>query len=122
MHKLVILFEPQRENLVFQDDWPQFLHLVEQMPGLRREATSLVKRVLYGQYCCEVIHELFFDNLIALEQAMSSKPGREAGEWLQRMSSGKVTLLLAEHKEDELVNIREHRRGKIASKPDAHPR
>ena len=48
MHKLVILIEQQEDWQVFEADWPEFLHLVETLPGLQREATSRIDRFLYG--------------------------------------------------------------------------
>jgi hypothetical protein len=81
------------------------------MPGLLREATSHVEYVLYGDYQPALLHELFFDSLEAVQRAMSSPEGRAAGEILQRMSSGRLTLFLADHKEDDLENIRKFRAG-----------
>jgi uncharacterized protein (TIGR02118 family) len=108
MRKLVILIEPPADEEVFGETWPQFLRLSEQMPGLRREASSAVDEVLYGNCRPVLIHELFFDSLEAIQEAMSSPEGRAAGERLQRMTGGRMTLLIADHKEDELENIRRH--------------
>jgi len=108
MHKLVILVDLPPEGAAFEEAWPQFLHLSERMPGLQREATSHVEYVLYGDYQPALMHELFFDSLDAVHQAMSSPEGRAAGEVLQRMSGGRLTLLIADHKEDDLENIRKH--------------
>jgi hypothetical protein len=53
-------------------------------------------------------HELFFDSIEDIQKAMSTAEGQAAGETLQRMTAGRVTLLLADHKEDDLENIRRH--------------
>ena len=111
MYKLVILFEPIADWEAFESQWPQFLHLVEEMPGLRREATSRVAHFLYGQPEYARMHELYFDDLESAEAAMASDQGREAGRLLQSMSAGRLNLFLAEHKEDELENIRKYKRG-----------
>jgi uncharacterized protein (TIGR02118 family) len=108
MRKLVILIEPPADDEVFGETWPQFLHLSESMPGLRREASSHVDEVLYGHCQPILIHELFFDSVEAIQEAMGSPEGRAAGELLQRMTGGRMTLLIADHKEDELENIRRH--------------
>jgi uncharacterized protein (TIGR02118 family) len=108
MHKLVILVDLPLEAAAFEEAWPQFLHLSERMPGLLREATSHVEYVLYGDYQPALMHELFFDSMEAVHQAMSSPEGRAAGEVLQRMSGGRLTLLIADHQEDDLENIRKH--------------
>jgi uncharacterized protein (TIGR02118 family) len=75
------------------------------MPGLAREATSRVEQVLYGRYQPFLMHELFFDSFADLQKAMTSPEGRAAGEMLQKMTGGRLTLLLAEHKEDDLEHI-----------------
>jgi len=110
MHKLVILIEQPDDWPVFDSTWPQFLHQAEQMPGLRREATSRVDATLYGSKSYSLMHELFFDALDDAQQAMMSPPGREAGRLLQTMTQGRMALFLADHKEDDLDNIRKHTR------------
>ena len=118
MHKLMILIEPPPDSAAFDDSWPQFLHLAERMPCLRRETTSRVERLLYGRSGYFLIHELYFDSWAALQEAMGCAVGREAGELLQRISGGRLTLLLADHKEDELENIRQHSLPEKSSLPD----
>ncbi len=114
MHKLVILIEPPVDPPAFQEGWPQFLHYVEAMPGLRREATSRVEDLLFGDFPWEQIHELFFDSLQDARLALASPPGQEAGRLLQMMTQGRMTLFFAEHLEDDIENIRKHR----PSEPD----
>lgn len=108
MHKLVILVEPLNDMPAFDETWPDFLHLAEQMPGLQRETTSRVNHVLFGRYHCTLIHELYFNSLADVQAAMSSSQGKAAGELLQQMTRGRLTLLLAEHTEDEIENIRKY--------------
>jgi predicted small integral membrane protein len=109
MHKLVILIDAGAETPEFGELWPQFLHLAESMPGLLREATSRVDRVLFGSLNCSFIHELFFADYAALQKAMTSPQGVQAGQVLQHMSRGRVVLLLADHKEDEIANLKKYR-------------
>jgi uncharacterized protein (TIGR02118 family) len=104
MYKLVILIETP-EDLTFDDRWPEFLHLAEQIPGLRRETTSRVDHVVYGKGGFSLIHELYFDSAQALREGMASPVGQKAGLVLQEMTGGRVTLLIADHKQDELENI-----------------
>lgn len=106
MHKLVILIEPQEDWLRFETEWPSFLRLAEALPGLQREATSRVEHFLYGQIHCSQMHELFFNSLAEVEQALASPEGQAAGKRLQQITGGRMTLFIAEHKEDELENIR----------------
>lgn len=109
MHKLVILIEQLDNETKFDEMWPEFLHISEQMPNLRKEATCRVESNLFGTYHPIMMHEIFFNSLDDLYQAMSSPEGRIAGELLQRMTDGRMTLFIADHKEDNIDNIRFYR-------------
>jgi hypothetical protein len=106
MHKLVIII-PTTHSPLFDAYWAEFLHAVERIPGLRREATSRVNQLLYGQLRCELIHELFFDTYAELEYGLNAPEGQQAGQLLQALTRGQVVLLLAEHNQDELEHIRQ---------------
>ena len=110
MHKLVILVETPEDEKAFDEVWPEFLRQSELMPGLLREATCRVEHLIYGDYQPWLLHELFFDSITAIETAMSSPEGQAAGQTLHQMTGGRVTLVITEHKEDNLENIRKHRR------------
>ena len=109
MVKLIIMIEELDSWDTFEATWPRFLHLAESMPGLRREATSRIDTVLFGNIRIGMVHELFFDSLEAAKQAMASGEGRAAGALLQGMTGGQVALFLADHKEDDLSNIAKYR-------------
>ena len=109
MHKLVILIEPLEDYETLEEGWPQFLRAAEAMPGLKREATSRVVDYLYGAHPVIQIHELFFETQDAAHQAMSSPEGRQAGRILQQITGGRMVLLFADHKEDNLENILKYR-------------
>jgi len=119
MYKLVILIEPLEDSSAFESSWPDFLHHSERMPGLRREATSRVDAVIFGQIPVAFMHELFFDNAADAQQALSSLHGRQAGKVLQQITQGKMTLFFADHKEDELANIRRYQTPEGDVKPVA---
>jgi len=108
MYKLVILVEPQDNWDHFEERWPEFLHLVEALPGLEREATSRVDVFLYGNKPYVFMHELFFASRAEAEQALSSPNGQAAGVLLQQISHGKMSLFFADHRADDLANIRSH--------------
>lgn len=108
MYKLVILIEPQDHGAEFDRRWPEFLAAAERLPGLRGEVTGHVDRVLSGAMSAQMIHELHFDSLKAAGEAMASPEGQSAGALLQEISGGKVTLLLADHLQDDLSHIRRH--------------
>ncbi len=109
MYKLVILIEdlPDPEN--FEDMWPKFLHASESMPGLIKEATCRVDSSLYGNYQPAMVHELYFDSINDIRDAMSSPQGQAAGGLLQQITGGRMSLIIADHKEDDLENIRRYR-------------
>jgi uncharacterized protein (TIGR02118 family) len=118
MHKLVILIDELDDWTAFDETWPQFLHHAESMPGLRREVTCRVDSVLYGRGDIALIHELYFDSLQALRAAMTSPSGSAAGRLLQSMTGGRMTLFFADHKEDDMENIRKYK-DDTAREPDA---
>ena len=109
MHKLIILIPSQVIGTAFHDGWPKFLHNAEAMPGLIREATVQVQSALYGESQIGIIHELFFDSQADLQEAMASTAGLEAGLILQKLTNGQMTLLVAEHNEDDIENLRGYR-------------
>ena len=117
MHKLVILIESLPDQSTFDESWPQFLHAAEGMPGLLSESTSRVDTFLFGSYAVSMVHELHFASVEQARQAMASPQGRLAGRLLQAMTGGKVTLFLADHKEDNLENILKHSASTQPDKP-----
>ena len=110
MYKLIILIEPQKDWLKFEQEWPQFLALAETMPGLVRETTSPIHTRVHGNLPVSMIHELYFESSEALKASMGSPEGVAAGQILQTIAGGKITLLFADHLEDELANIRAHQK------------
>ena len=110
MHKLVILIEHPPNQDTFEGGWPEFLRLAESMPGLRREASSNVEQILYGNCPYMLIHELYFDSIEFTQAAMASPQGRQAGKHLQAITQGRVTLFFADHKEDDQENLMKYRK------------
>jgi len=109
MYKLVVLIGLQEGWSTFDQGWPEFLKHAENMPGLLRESSSHVDRRLAGELPVTRIHEFFFESHEAALQAMASAEGQAAGRVLQRITGGKVTLLLANHHEDDAENLRRYR-------------
>jgi uncharacterized protein (TIGR02118 family) len=122
MRKLVILIKPPADEHAFEAAWPDFLHLAERMPGLLRESTSRVESMVYGQEDYSLIHELYFESLETLREALSSLEGRAAGRLLQTMTGGQMVLLIADHQEDSLVNIQSYRIDHDRPESNADPR
>jgi hypothetical protein len=109
MYKLVILIEAPVNWEALEKAWPDFLHHAERMPGLVREASCRVVLPLSGQHYIQV-HELFFETLAEAEEAMASPEGRATGRLLQQVTGGKLTLFIAEHKEDSITAIRRYQK------------
>ncbi len=109
MVKLVILIQKLEDEAAFQSSWPEFLHLAEEMPGLQSESSGQVIRNVFGEGGFSLIHELYFDSQEALQRALSSPAGREAGKLLQSCTHGQVVLFIAEHREDTLENMQRFR-------------
>ena len=124
MHKLVILFDAPEDWQTFDAAWPQFLHQVEEMPNLRREAFSRVESFLFGSCRVVQMHELFFDTFDEVQQAMASPQGQAAGKLLQTMTAGQMTFFISDHKEDDLNRIQQFKiqsPGDIPSAEKPHP-
>jgi uncharacterized protein (TIGR02118 family) len=118
MHKLVILIE-SASGPSFDQNWPQFLHLVERIPGLLRESTSRVAQVLFGNVTYEMIHELYFESYATMQQGLASPAGQEAGRLLQSMTGGRMVLLFADHLEDDIKNIQRYQKSQSETKAQA---
>ena len=117
MHKLIILIEPPIDPVLFDESWPSFLHQAEKMPGLVREATIRVTKVLFGDRQYHMIHELFFESHENLQTAMVSPQGQVSGQILQKITNGRMSLLIAEHREDNIENIRKYQHPKSDNDP-----
>jgi len=115
MHKLMILIPPFVDDATLDEGWPEFLHHAEAMPGLLREATVQVEQHLIGDLRVSRVHELFFENRAALQSAMSSPAGLEAGRVLQQITRGQVPLLIARHNEDSIENLMQYRQQRTQS-------
>lgn len=103
MHKLMLLFERPEDSVEFERRWSEeFVPQAERMPGLRRISVSRVTgRVEAGESGLYLVHEFHFENRAALEQAMASEAGQQAGRILVSLAGEAVQLLFAEHMEDK---------------------
>ena len=109
MYKLIILIEPEIDQEAFFAGWPHFLEHAENLPGLDRLVSAPIHGHLVGAYHPLMVHELIFESQQALEKALSSEHGVAAGETLQRITGGAVSLLVAGHLEDSGENLRTYR-------------
>jgi len=115
MYKLIIMVETPDDSFEFDKAWPSFLRQAEKMPGLIREATMRVSNTLFGNLDLYMLHELFFNTQEGVQEAMDSPQGQVAGHILQKITRGRMVLLVAEHREDDMGNIRKYQ----IEEPDA---
>lgn len=102
MHKLIALFAPPPDIVEFETRWShEFVPLAEQMPGLRRIAVSRVAGGPGGPAPVYLLHEFFFDNKDALVAAMTSPEGLAAAHCLMSFAPDTVTLMFAEHMDED---------------------
>ncbi len=103
MHKLIVLIRRPEDPAAFEDRWSrEFVPRVELMPGLRRVTLSRIHGKLPGATDLHLVHEFYFDGLEALQSAMASPQGQEAGRALMAFASAEASLFFAEHMEMEL--------------------
>lgn len=101
MHKLMILFHKTEDTLGLETRWSQeFVRLAEQMPGLRKVTVSRVLGGPAGDADLHLVHEFYFDDLQAVQTAMASKEGQQAGRALISIAGKHATLVFAEHLEE----------------------
>ena len=104
----MIIIPVDIEDPMLNARWPDFLHAAESMPGLLREASVRVITSLFGDQEISIVHELFFGTLTDLQEAMQSPDGLVAGQIIQELTQGQMILLVAEHREDDIENLRSY--------------
>ena len=108
MYKLMIIIPADIEDPMLNERWPDFLHAAESMPGLLREASVRVVTSLFGSQENNMVQELIFETLTDLQEAMQSPGGLAAGQIIQELTQGQMTLLVGEHREDDIENLRNY--------------
>lgn len=101
MHKLMILFHKTDDTLELETRWSQeFVRLAEKMPGLRRVTVSRILGGPAGDAHLHLVHEFYFDDLGAVQSAMASEAGQQAGRALVALAGEHASLVFAEHLEE----------------------
>jgi uncharacterized protein (TIGR02118 family) len=103
LYKLILIFSKvEGVDLDFiEHRWShEFVPLAESMPGLRLVSISRMNKAITPNANIHLIHELFFDDLDALDAAMRSPEGQQAGRLLMDFAGESVQVYFAEHKED----------------------
>lgn len=103
MHKLVVLIRRPPDPDSLERAWSEeFVPLAEGMPGLRRVAVGRTVGGPTRAPSVMLVHELFFDDLPALRQAMLSPQGQAAGRSLMALAAEHAELIFSEHLEMDL--------------------
>ena len=105
MHKLMVVFKSSDESLKLETEWStEFVARAERMPGLRRVSVSRIVGGPGASLELHLIHELYFDDLDSLKEALASEQGQEAGRALMAFGGENVSVYFAQHlEEDRLI-------------------
>jgi uncharacterized protein (TIGR02118 family) len=102
VHKLMLLFRRPEDVDEFEQRWShEFVPRAERMPGIRRVTVSRIYGGPAGPADLHLVHEIFFDDADALQRALVSPEGVEAGRTLINIAGSFVNLCFAEHLEED---------------------
>lgn len=104
MYKLTLLFKETTAQDIMERWSQEFVPLSDQLPGLKLVIVSHFDGGPAGPSEWRLQHDLIFENKEALLAAMQSEAGVSAGQALVRITRNApeaVTMLFAEHMEDE---------------------
>lgn len=96
MVKLIILLRQGVRSSAHADSYNDFLMKLEALPGLRRKAVSSIYGASSGLSPYETIIEAAFDDHAALEAALTSPSGVEAGKTLLAFAAPDALILFAD--------------------------
>ncbi|MBN2303250.1 MAG: EthD family reductase, partial [Anaerolineae bacterium] len=96
MVKLVLLFKSASKSGDFERRFGRNLDLLKTMPGVQRIEVNKVLGSPTGQAPYHRIVELFFEDMAALDQALTSPEGVTAGKDLMGFAAQQVELLFVE--------------------------
>jgi uncharacterized protein (TIGR02118 family) len=98
----MLIFSQPDDPTSFEERWSnEFVASAEALPGLRRVAVSRFRTTLSDPLRLYLVHELYFDDLDAVQQAMASIQGQNAGQTLMSIAQDFVSVLIAEHMEED---------------------
>jgi len=92
MVKFVVCFRHPASPEGFENVFQDFLALVERMPGIQRRQVMHVVGAPQGRAHYGRVLELYFADQPALEQALLSPQGQEAGRELGRFDAGSLEV------------------------------
>lgn len=104
MVKVIVLLRGGGGRAVYDEQYNQFLVLLDTLPGLRRKSVSTVFGGPGGATPYQACVEAFFDDNEALRAALTSPPGIEAGRLLLAFAGDEAITLFAEVQEEDFAN------------------
>lgn len=108
MYQLIVLLPTGLDLHRFDEGWPKFLAVAEQMPGLIQESITRFDQVIYGTETVQRIYTFGFPDKKSLEQALISEEGQAAGNLLHLLSGGNITISTGYHQSDTLDRIQSY--------------
>ena len=101
MVKFMILFAKPENQIEFEDTYNDFFALVERMPNIQRRQVIDITGSPIGETKLFRILEIYFEDKAAMEEALRSKAGQEAGNELNRFAPGSFEMVFADLYEEE---------------------
>ena len=99
MVKLVALYKKPNDPEAFDNHYFNVhMPLADKMPGLRRTEISKTVGAPMGEPPYYLMAELYFDDIDALKQAMSSPEGKAAAKDVMSFAGSIVTMMFADDK------------------------
>jgi uncharacterized protein (TIGR02118 family) len=100
MVKLMILYKKPMDENAFEEGYADNLALLERLPGIQRRQANMVLGGPHGEAPYYRILELYFEDFAALDAAMTSPQGREAGQDLMKYAGNLAELIFVDVFED----------------------
>lgn len=101
MVKFVVLFRRPKNLKKFEDNYNNFLALIERMPAIARRQVNSVNGSPLGASQYYRILEIYFDSQDALNASLLSPAGQEAGGELNNFGAGTFEVLFADVYEEQ---------------------
>ena len=101
MVKFMVLFGKPTNQAEFENTYNDFFSLVERMPNISRRQVIDVLGSPIGETRLFRILEVYFEDREAMDTALRSKAGQEAGDELRRFEAGTFEMVFAEVYEEE---------------------
>jgi uncharacterized protein (TIGR02118 family) len=101
MVKLIVLFrQPDVPTPDYEAQYNDFLIKLDRLPDLRRKAVCNVYAGPGGAAPYHAVVEAFFDDAAAMQSALTSPPGVEAGQALLAFATADAITLFSEVMEE----------------------